>query len=85
MNRAVELSNGKTHFIKGHSDFVLTLDTFGPYIISAGKDKTAKLWKKSESSFEFKLLASFIGHVEAISSVCFGSKTGKVFATGSED
>ncbi|KAL4471660.1 hypothetical protein ABPG74_008553 [Tetrahymena malaccensis] len=83
--KAVELGTGKTHFIKGHSDFVLTLDTFGPYIISAGKDKTVKLWKKADDSFDFKLLATFIGHIEAISSVCFGPKTGKIFATGSED
>lgn len=83
--RAVELSNGKTHFIKGHTDFVLTLDTYGPYIISAGKDKTAKLWKKENDSFEFKLLSTFIGHIESVSSVCFAPKSGKVFATGSED
>jgi len=83
--RAVELGNGKTHFIKGHSDFVITVDTYGPFVVSAGKDKTIKLWKKQDDSFEFKLLATFIGHIEAISSVCFGGKTGKVFASGSED
>jgi len=83
--RAVELGNGKSHFIKGHSDFVLTVDTYGPFVVSAGKDKTIKLWKKQDDSFEFKLLATFIGHIEAISSVCFGGKTGRVFASGSED
>lgn len=64
---------------------MLTIDTYGPFVISGGKDKTVKLWKKEESSFEFKLIATFIGHIEAISSVCFGPKTGKVFASGSED
>lgn len=63
----------------------MTLDLFGDYLVSAGKDKMIKLWKKEESSLDFRLLATFFGHIEQISSVCFGPKTGKVFASCSED
>lgn len=32
----------------GHTDIILSVDTFEDYIISASKDKTVRLWKKLE-------------------------------------
>jgi WD40 repeat protein len=45
----VKILNTKTHrleyLIKGHTHIVLCADYWHPYVATAGKDNTLKLWK----------------------------------------
>ena len=64
---------------------ILAVDSFDDYLLSGSKDKTVKLWKKDADSFNFKLLATFIGHLEAVSSIQIAPKKGKFFTSVSTD
>jgi len=77
----LELKTSKYYFLKGHEENVLTVDAFENYILSAGKDKLIKLWKKTNDLFEFKQIATFFGHNEAIASICFSPKTASFFVS----
>lgn len=67
----------------GHSDIVIAIDVLGPWLISASKDKTARLWDTRTSECK----AVFSGHTGAIGAVAL-SRSGslpKFVLTGSED
>lgn len=67
----------------GHSDIVLAVDVLGQWLVSAGKDKTARLWDLKTG--ECKIV--FGGHAGAVGAVAL-SRVGKVpefVITGSQD
>lgn len=65
--------------MQGHDDAILAIDTADDIIVSASKDKTVKLWRKktddTNNTLDFELLASFSGHMEAVSSLALASKS----------
>ncbi|PRT56150.1 putative U3 small nucleolar RNA-associated protein 13 [Wickerhamiella sorbophila] len=67
----------------GHTDIVLAVDVLGQWLVSAGKDKMARLWDLKTG--ECKIV--FSGHAGAVGAVAI-SRVGKVpdfVITGSQD
>jgi WD40 repeat protein len=81
----IDLKTQNISLIKGHKEIVLTLDLFDDYMISSGKDKIIKFWKKNEGLPTFEVLATFTGHLEAVNYVNFAPKTGNMFVSCSSD
>ena len=75
---------------EGHRDKVLTV-AFSPNVknnelllASGSRDKTARLWSLNQHDMLPKLVLTFAGHQDRVTSVAFRSD-GKVLATGSAD
>lgn len=69
------LSTSETLSLQGHTDNILCLDVQGNNIITGSKDQTIRLWDLS------RLLATYKGHTEDVTSICFSKKTWFVSAS----
>lgn len=70
--------------LSGHSASILSVATFGDWIVSGSRDNTVCLWKSTNGSFD--LVASLPGHTDSVGAVCIGSYKDKlVFASASAD
>lgn len=80
--------NKKNHrleyLIKGHSNTVLTADYWHPFVATAGKDNTVKLWKINDELKRIDLLANYSGHSADVLSLVALPQS-KMIATVSED
>ena len=79
----IDLKTKNMSLIKGHKEIVLTLDLYEDFMISSGKDKVIKLWKKVEATFV--VLANYSGHTEAVNYINFAPKTANMFVSCSSD
>ncbi|KAI7907602.1 WD40-repeat-containing domain protein [Cokeromyces recurvatus] len=75
----------------GHNDMIISLDRSrdGTLLVTASKDKTARLWKidlKSENKEDrFKSAGVCIGHTESVGAVALSRKSNSFMITGSQD
>ena len=74
---------GNTKFLWGHSDIVMALDTYGPYIASSSKDNLIKIWQYNGS--DFALLGTLSGHNKSVGTIHFAPLKGNVLVSGSAD
>lgn len=81
----IDLKTKNISLIKGHKEIVLTLDLYEDFMISSGKDKVIKLWKKVNGSPSFDILATYSGHLEAVNYINFAPKTANMFVSCSSD
>jgi WD40 repeat protein len=81
--RALFLETGDTKFLWGHSDIVLSVDTFGNYIASSSKDNMIKVWEFVDNNFV--MLATLKGHTKSVGTINFGPMHGKTLISGSAD
>lgn len=82
--KVYDKSTNLMNYIKTSKEINITMDTFGPYVISAGKSKQILL-TKIDSLTNHKHVAVFKGHSNEISSIFFAPKYGKFIASVSED
>jgi WD40 repeat protein len=68
--KIINKKNYKLEFlIKGHTNTVLCVDYWHPYLASGGKDNTLKLWKINEEDKKYELLVNYNGHTGDIVSL----------------
>ncbi len=95
-SETIKLLNMETRQIElytGHDDIVLCLDVYDQendkaLFLSGAKDNTIKLWQFDASKpFQKRIscLATYLGHNENISGVCFAPKKHNFFASVSQD
>jgi len=67
---------------RGHSGAVIVSEFSpdGKYIVTGGRDKTAKLWEVATG----REMRTFLGHTATVRAICF-SPDGKTIVTGSND
>lgn len=69
-----KLIHSDTHklhtLLKGHTDIVLCGEYFHPYILTAGKDKTIKLWKVDELGHP-RLFCNYLGHSDDVCGIAW--------------
>jgi U3 small nucleolar RNA-associated protein 13 len=86
--RLYDYRTKRNKFIEGHTDMVMSLDTWKDYVLSGAKDLQIKLWKvapcPSGNGHSLDLKCTFRGHQAYIISLCFSPK-GNFFLSGSED
>ena len=49
------------NFLVGHTDIVMSIDTFGPFVVSGSKDNPIRLWYCDPSNKKYLPLATFEG------------------------
>lgn len=75
----------------GHNDMIISLDKSkdGTLVVTASKDKTARLWKidlaNEEHKERFKSAGVCIGHTESVGAVALSRKSNTFMITGSQD
>lgn len=64
-----KLIHAATHqlhtLLRGHTDIVLCGEYFHPYVLTAGKDKTIKLWKLDEFGHP-RVICNYSGHSDDV-------------------
>lgn len=92
--KLLDLDSRQIELYLGHTDIVLCLDVFAAsdashaLFLSGAKDNTVKLWRfDATMPFQERIrcLATFNGHNENVSGVCFAPKKHKFFASVSQD
>eukprot|EP00331_Platyophrya_macrostoma_P020269 CAMPEP_0176467650 /NCGR_PEP_ID=MMETSP0127-20121128/38579_1 /TAXON_ID=938130 /ORGANISM="Platyophrya macrostoma, Strain WH" /LENGTH=477 /DNA_ID=CAMNT_0017860979 /DNA_START=597 /DNA_END=2027 /DNA_ORIENTATION=+ len=58
-------------FLIGHKDIVMSIDTYGPFVVSGSKDNTLRLWYCDPSNKKYLPLGTFEGHTGSVGSVFF--------------
>jgi WD40 repeat protein len=74
----IEVETGKVEYLEGHTGPVLALAAHGELLVSAGADRTIRVWK------DRKLVRAIANHWEAVHALAF-SPDGKYLASGSAD
>ncbi|GAN02172.1 conserved hypothetical protein [Mucor ambiguus] len=75
----------------GHDDMIISLDRSkdGTLVVTASKDKTARLWKidldNPDHKERFKSAGVCIGHTESVGAVALSRKSNSFMITGSQD
>ncbi len=74
------------NFLDFHSETVMCVDMVGCYLTSGSKDKSIKLFELVDrKSLEFRLVASFTGHSETVSSLALAPCTQNWITSVSSD
>jgi guanine nucleotide-binding protein subunit beta-2-like 1 protein len=82
----MSLASKNIKLLRGHTDVVMSLDYFEDQIVSASKDKSIRLWRRSKiDKSQFEVHSVYIGHAEAVTYVCLAGKKGRFFASCSTD
>ncbi|GAA5808876.1 hypothetical protein MFLAVUS_002275 [Mucor flavus] len=75
----------------GHKDMIIALDKSkdGSIVVTASKDKTARIWKidleNEDQKERFKAAGVCIGHTESVGAVALSRKSNTFMLTGSQD
>ncbi|KAI8984486.1 WD40-repeat-containing domain protein [Mycotypha africana] len=75
----------------GHNDMIIALDKSkdGSLVVTASKDKTARLWQINwngeEGTDRFRCVGVCIGHTESVGAVALSRKSNHFMITGSQD
>ncbi|KAI7894430.1 WD40-repeat-containing domain protein [Mucor mucedo] len=75
----------------GHNDMIISLDKSkdGNLVVTASKDKTARIWKidleNEDQNERFKSAGVCIGHTESVGAVALSRKSNTFMITGSQD
>ena len=86
--RQIDVNTNKTHFIHGHQDLVTACDIYNAEkMITGSKDGRLILWNinKEDSKVFPEVQKRYKGHIGGVTSLHFGSKTGKIFVSSGTD
>jgi U3 small nucleolar RNA-associated protein 13 len=84
--KVYDSSQNKYNFLDFHSETVMCVDMVGCYLTTGSKDKSIKLFELVDrESLEFRMVASFTGHSETVSSLALAPCTQNWITSVSSD
>lgn len=82
--KIINRHNNNLHcLLEGHSDIILCSEYWHPWIVTAGKDKTIKLWKLNEAA-KPRLIANYRGHSDDVCGIAWLPKSHLLVSVGED-